>query len=84
LIYRGLGLHGRRAEGLSRPLPVAAFGLFAYGGLNPNAYDIGDTMLGDNRFGGLQRFGFSSEPLLALLAFIERVALRNRALGALA
>ena len=84
MINPGLGLHGRRAEGLSRPLTVAAFGLFAYGGMYPDLYDIGDTMFGDNRFGGLQRFGFSSEPLLALLAFIEGVDLLNRTLGALA
>ena len=84
LIKPGLGLHGRRAEGLRRPLTVAAFCLFAYGGMDPDWYDIGDTMCGDDRFGGLPRFSRRSEPLLALRAFMERVALLNRALGALA
>ena len=35
-------------------------------------YDLGDTMFGDDRFGGLPGCGFRSEPSLALLAFIER------------
>src|SRR5262244_3840114 len=41
-------------------------------------------MVGAERCGDLQRVGFGSEPLLALLAFMERVDLRHCALGALA
>src|SRR4029450_237644 len=54
------------------------------GGGDPDVYDSGGAMFGDERFGDLQRVGFGSEPLLALLAFSERVDLRNCALGALA
>ena len=52
--------------------------------MNAGVYDSGDAMFGTERFGDLPRVGFGSEPLLALLAFIERVDLRNCALGALA
>src|SRR5262249_62271082 len=47
-------------------------------------YYIDNPISGDDRFGGLQCFGFGGEPLLALLAFIERIDLINCALGALA
>jgi len=84
LIRSNFDLHACRAEGLSWTLTVAALGLFAHDGAHPALHHIGDTMFSNDRFGGLQRFGFGGEPLLALLAFIERVDLINRALGALA
>ena len=82
LITPGLGRHGRCAEGLRRTLTVAAWGRFASGGLAPDLYNSGDPMCGDERCGGLPCGGCRSEPLLALLACIERVALLNGALGA--